>query len=46
MLYKPNEKPRNTTRRGSLGTVDLLVKLSCFVKWSIMFPILKADDLS
>jgi hypothetical protein len=33
-------------RKGSLGTVDLLIKLSCFVKWSIMFPISKADDLS
>ncbi len=40
-----NVWPGNTNRRGRVGTVDLLIKVACFVK-KIMLAVSKATDLN
>jgi hypothetical protein len=35
---------RNTNGRGRLSTVDLLIKVACFVKKEIMLALSKAID--
>ncbi len=38
--------PGNTYRREKLSTIDLLLKVACFVKVLTMFTILKATHLN
>ncbi len=40
----PIQLPGNTNCRGGVSTVDLLIKVACFVKKYIVFVISKAAD--
>ncbi len=39
-------KAGNSNRRGRLSTVDLLIKVACFVKQQVMSALSKAADLN
>jgi hypothetical protein len=44
--YVKSLSPRNTYSRGRLSTVDLLIKVACFVKNKLMFAKSKAANLN
>jgi hypothetical protein len=46
MKLSPRLGPGNTNGKGMLSTVDLLIKVTCFIRKQIMFEISKAVDVN